>query len=278
MIVAVASGKGGTGKTTVAVSLALSIPGVQLVDADAEEPNAHLFLNPTIEQTIPVEMMVPEVDLEKCTFCGECARFCQFNALAVVNQQVLVFPEICHGCGGCVYACPQGAIRPVQRMIGEVEVGTAHGMRFIQGRLRPGEPSAVRIVQREMEAVERGLPAIVDASPGTACAVQEVISQADYCLLVTEPTPFGRHDLAMAMDVAEELSVPCGVILNRSGARDHIIERECEARGFPLLLRITFDRGIAEAYSRGRTLVDAFPEYRQQFQQLYADISRRSSS
>ena len=287
MRIAIASGKGGTGKTTVAVSLALAVAGAQFVDADAEEPNAHLFLNPTIEDTIPVEMMIPQVQLEQCTFCGQCAAFCEFNALAVVNKtaeggsacggQVLVFPEICHGCGGCVYACPAGAIRAGKRTIGEVEVGRGRGRRFVQGRLKPGEPSAVRIVQRELEAVETGVATIVDAPPGTACAVQEVISQADYCLLVTEPTPFGRHDLAMAMDLAEELSVPFGVVLNRSGARDVIIERECDARNIPLLLRIPFDRGIAEAYSRGVPLIDARPEWRPRLQQLFDTVCERAA-
>jgi MinD superfamily P-loop ATPase len=275
MIIAVASGKGGTGKTTVAVSLGLSLPRCQFVDADAEEPNAHLFLNPTIESSVPVPMMVPEVDLERCTFCGKCAEFCQFNALAVVKQQVLVFPELCHGCGGCVYACPEQAITARQRQIGEVEVGTARGMRFIQGRLKAGEPSAVRIVREEMAQLEPDGPAIVDASPGTACAVQDTIDQADFCLLVTEPTPFGLHDLKMAMDTAEELGTPAGVVINRSGNRDGIIEDECRKRDLPVLLKIPFDRRIAEAYARAQPLVDAFPDWRDRFQTLYKEIERR---
>jgi MinD superfamily P-loop ATPase len=275
MIIAVASGKGGTGKTTVAVSLALSLPGCQFVDADAEEPNCHLFVHPAIGRTIPVSMIVPEVDLSTCTFCGRCAEFCQFNAMAVVKQSVLVFPELCHGCGGCVYACPEKAIKAGQREIGEVEVGTARGMRFIQGRLKPGQPSAVRIVREEVAQLEPDGPAIVDAAPGTACAVQDTIDQADFCLLVTEPTPFGLHDLKMAMDTAEELGTPAGVIINRSGSRDGIIDEECRRRGVPVLLTIPFDRRIAEAYSRAQPLVDAFPEWRDRFQEMYAEIERR---
>lgn len=250
MIVAVASGKGGTGKTTVAVSLALSLPNVQFVDADAEEPNCHLFLHPIIQQIIPVYMILPEADLARCTFCGKCAEFCQFNALAVVKQQVLIFPELCHGCGGCIYACPEDAMKTGQRQIGEVEVGTARGMRFIQGRLKPAEPSAVRIVREEIAQLERDGIAIVDASPGTACAVQETIAESDFCLLVTEPTPFGLHDLRMAMDVAQEVGVPSGVVINRSGSRDSLIEDECRKRSIPVLLKIPLDRRIAEAYSR----------------------------
>ena len=277
MIIVVASGKGGTGKTTIATSLALSLPRAQFVDADAEEPNAHLFLDPAIERTIPVYMMVPEVDLDRCTFCGKCAQFCQFNALAVVREKVLVFPELCHGCGGCVLVCPEKAVREKRRQLGEVEVGTAKGMRFIQGRLKPGEPSAVSIVHEEMRQAGDGLPTIVDASPGTACAVVETISQADFCLLVTEPTPFGLHDLIMAMEVAAEVGVPSGVVINRSGARDHLIEEECEKRGVPVMLKVPFQRAIAEAYSRGECLVEAFPEWRKSFQKLLDDIQQRES-
>jgi MinD superfamily P-loop ATPase len=274
MIITVASGKGGTGKTTVATSLALSLLRAQFVDADAEEPNAHLFLHPTVEQTIPVEMMVPEVDLERCTFCGKCAQFCQFNALAVIRDKVLVFPELCHGCGCCVLVCPERAVREKSRQIGEVEIGTAKGMRFIQGRLRPAEPSAVRIVHEEMAQVSDDLPTIVDAAPGTACGVQETISQADFCLLVTEPTPFGLHDLMMAADVAAELEVPAGVVINRSGARDHLITDACKKRGIAILLTVPFQRAIAEAYSRGECLVEAFPEWRKAFRRLFDHIQQ----
>jgi MinD superfamily P-loop ATPase len=275
MRIVIASGKGGTGKTTVAVALALSLPEAQFVDADAEEPNAHLFLHPTIDRTIPVHMMVPEVDLSACTFCGKCAEFCQFNAMAVVKEKVLVFPELCHGCGGCVYACPEDAIEARERQIGEVEVGTARDMRFVQGRLKPAEPSAVRIVREEIAQLEPNTVAVLDAAPGTACAVQDTIGESDFCLLVTEPTPFGLHDLRMAMDVAQELEVPAAVIINRSGPRDPIIEEECRRRNIPVLLKIPFDRRIAEAYSRGEPLVDAFPEWRDHFRQIPAEIERR---
>ncbi|UCC69268.1 MAG: ATP-binding protein [Armatimonadota bacterium] len=272
MVVAVASGKGGTGKTTVAVSLALSVTRAQLVDADAEEPNAHLFLSPGIRETVPVAMAVPEVHLQSCTFCGRCAAFCRFNALAVVKEQVLVFPELCHGCGGCIHACPEGAIERAERRIGEVEVGEARGRRFIQGRLRPGAPSAVRIVREEMTHLDRDVPAIIDAPPGTACAVQEVMAAADFCLLVTEPTPFGLHDLRMAIDLAAQLEILAAVVINRSGRWDSPIEDECRRRGVPVLLKIPFERQIAEAYSRGEALTDAFPEYSDKLRRVYAEI------
>jgi len=276
--IAVASGKGGTGKTTVATSLALSLPRTQFVDADAEEPNAHLFLHPQIERTVPIHMMVPEIDPDLCTYCGKCAEFCHFNALAVVKNKVLVFPELCHGCGGCLIVCPEGAVKEVQRQIGEVEVGTARGMRFIQGRLRPGEPSAVRIVQRELAEIGPDTCAVVDASPGTACAVVETIGKADFCLLVTEPTPFGLHDMLMAADVAKELGVPAGIVINRSGRHDALIEDACNQRRLPVLMKIPFRREIAEAYSRGRCLVDAFPEYAERFRELFDNIRRSAAS
>jgi len=274
MRIAVASGKGGTGKTTVAIALALSVPDAQLVDADAEEPNCHLFLSPTIIETVPVHMMVPEIDLEACTFCGKCAEFCRFNALAVIKEKVLVFPELCHGCGGCAYVCPEKAVRKRDRRLGEVEIGEARGHRFIQGRLKPGEPSAVRIVREEIARLDPEAHAVIDAPPGTACAVQETVGAADFCLLVTEPTPFGLHDLCMAMDLAAELDIPAAVIINRSSRRDSLIEDECNARGIPVLLKIPFDRRIAEAYSRGEPLTDAFPEYAGELRRVWDTVGK----
>ncbi|HUU54861.1 MAG TPA: ATP-binding protein [Armatimonadota bacterium] len=274
MKIAVASGKGGTGKTTVALALALSLPGAQLVDADAEEPNCHLFLSPTIHETVPVHMMVPDIDLDTCTFCGKCAEFCRFNALAVIKEKVLVFPELCHGCGGCAYVCSEKAVGKTDRRLGEVEIGEARGHRFIQGRLKPGEPSAVRIVREEIARLDQDAPAVIDSPPGTACAVQETVAAADFCLLVTEPTPFGLHDLRMAMDLAADLDLPAAVIINRSGQRDSLIEDECNARGIPVILNIPFDRRIAEAYSRGEILTDAFPEYAGELRRVWDTVGR----
>jgi len=274
MRIAVASGKGGTGKSTVAVALTLSVPGAQLVDADAEEPNCHLFLSPTIHETIAVQMMVPEIDLDTCTFCGACAEFCRFNALAVVKDKVLIFPELCHGCGGCFYVCPEKAVSKKDRHLGEVEIGETRGHRFIQGRLKPGEPSSVRIVMEEVNQLDPERDAVIDAPRGTACAVQEIIGGADYCLLVTEPTPFGLHDLRMAMDLAAELEVPAGVIINRSGQRDALIEDECSARGIPVVMKIPFERRIAEAYSRGEPLTDAFPGYGEELRRVWDTVSK----
>ena len=276
--IVVASGKGGTGKTTVAVSLALSVGNCQFLDADAEEPNAHLFLHPTIEKTIPVTMMVPEIDSNRCTYCGKCVEFCQFNALAVLKEEILIFPELCHGCTGCVYACPENAITGRDRHIGEVEIGVAREMPFVQGRLKPTEPTAVRIVRESMNSLDPNLDAVIDAAPGTACAVQDTIGEADFCLLVTEPTPFGLHDLCMAADLVKELDVPAAVVINRSSHRDPLIEDACRERGLPILLKIPFDRRIAEAYSQSMPIVDAFPEYREKFVGVYEEIQQRVKS
>jgi MinD superfamily P-loop ATPase len=218
--------------------------------------------------------MVPEIDTSRCDLCGECAEFCRFNALAAVGERVLIFRELCHGCTGCVYACPTGAIRAGRRQVGDVKIGAADAVRVIQGRLTPGEPSAVPVLREAFSRLEPG-ESIVDAAPGTACAAQETIGLADFCLLVTEPTPFGVHDLRLAARCAKELGTPAGVVVNRSGRRDELVENESAGLGLTVLLKIPFSRGIAEAYSRGEALTDAFPEYRGRFRQLHADVSSR---
>jgi MinD superfamily P-loop ATPase len=285
MIITVASGKGGTGKTTVAVSLALSLtesvnPANPLfLDCDVEEPNAALFLRPTIEERREVGQMIPAVDLEKCTYCGRCAEVCQYHAIAVVGEKVLVFPELCHGCGSCSLNCPTGAIHEVLHVIGTIERGWAGPVEFAQGTMNVGEPMAVPIIrQLKQWAIPPNpgdRPVILDASPGTACPVVESMRGADFVLMVTEPTPFGLHDLRLAVEVArDELGLPVGVVINRDGVGDQGVHDYCVAESIPILMRIPLDRRIAEAYSDGGTLVEALPEYREQFQNLYAAIGR----
>jgi MinD superfamily P-loop ATPase len=285
MIITVASGKGGTGKTTVAVSLALSLaesvnPANPLfLDCDVEEPNAALFLRPTIQERREVGQMIPEVDLQKCTYCGRCAEVCQYNAIAVVGEKVLVFPELCHGCGSCTLNCPTEAIHEVLDVIGTIERGWAERVEFGQGTMNVGEPMAVPIIrQLKQWVIPPNLgnrPVILDASPGTACPVVESIRGADFVLMVTEPTPFGLHDLRLAVQVArDELGLPVGVAINRDGVGDQGVDEYCTAQSIPILMRIPLDRRIAEAYSDGGTLVETLPEYREQFQNLYAAIER----
>jgi MinD superfamily P-loop ATPase len=281
MKITIASGKGGTGKTTVATSLALSLAAESplFLDCDVEEPNVALFLKPIIEERREVGQMIPEVDFDKCTYCGRCAEVCQYNAIAVVGDKVLVFPELCHGCGSCTLNCPTEAIHEVLNVTGTIERGSNGSVEFGQGTLNVGEPMAVPIIRQLKQWVilpDHGdRPIILDASPGTACPVVESMSGADFVLMVTEPTPFGLHDLRLAVQVArDELGLPVGVVVNRDGVGDQGVDDYCAAEDIPILLRIPLDRRIAEAYSEGTPLVEALPEYRERFQALYADIEK----
>mgnify|MGYP000604338652 CR=1 FL=1 len=272
MIVAVASGKGGTGKTTVATNLALVSDGVQFLDCDVEEPNAHLFLRPQIGRRTPVGIPVPQVDEFKCTQCGKCAEACEFNAIVVIREKVLVFPELCHGCGACSYVCPAGAISEVEREIGVVEDGTAHGMEFVQGILHVGEPMATPLIRWEKRLVKPEKTVIVDCSPGTSCPVIEAVRGSDFCLLVTEPTPFGLHDLRLAVEMVRTLAIPMGVVINCADLGDSGVREYCRREGIPVLLEIPLDRRIATAYSRGVPIVEALPEYEAKFRELFQRI------
>ena len=281
MIIAIASGKGGTGKTTVATSLALSLPHRPLtfLDCDVEEPNAALFLHPTIETQERVGVLIPEILTDRCTYCGRCAEVCRYHAIAVVGQQVLVFAEMCHGCGSCTLNCPTAAIREVPNHIGSIETGHAGDIAFGHGILDVGQPMAPPIIrQLKRQAItpdRRQGTVIIDASPGTSCPVVESLRGADVALLVTEPTPFGLHDLRLAVEVArDELGLPVGVLINRAGAGDDGVEVFCAEQDIPIWLRIPLDRRIAEAYSEGIPLVQALPEYQGPFQEMYQRISK----
>jgi MinD superfamily P-loop ATPase len=281
MIIAVASGKGGTGKTTVAVALvqALAAEGSQtpltFLDCDVEEPNAHLFLHPSLERREEVGILVPQVDMDKCTACGRCAEVCAYHAIAVVGRKVLVFRELCHGCGSCTWNCPEGAIREVLYPTGVLEEGRAGAIRFAHGVLNVGEAMATPVIR---QLKQRFLPsegvAVLDAPPGTACPVVETLRGADFALMVTEPTPFGLHDLRLAVQVArDELGVPVGVVINRDDVGDDRVDAFCREEGIPILLRIPLDRRVAEAYSEGRTLLEALPAYERTFLRLYRQIA-----
>jgi MinD superfamily P-loop ATPase len=278
MTLAVASGKGGTGKTTVAVNLALTMEGpVQLLDCDVEEPNAHLFLEPCWESQRTVSVPVPEVDEALCTACGACGRVCRFHAIVSLKTRPLVFPELCHGCGACSLACPEGAIREVPREVGVVQKGVRDNIRLVHGRLKVGEPMAgplIRAVKRAAEdesrdGADRRLPTIVDAPPGTSCSVVATVRGSDFVMLVTEPTPFGLNDLTLAVSMLRTLAQPFGVVINRSDIGDEAVRDYCAAEGIPVLLEIPEDRRVAEAYSHGKPAVSAVPELRPVFRALY---------
>ncbi len=306
MNITVASGKGGTGKTTVATSLALSLAvntaavntaaadvtavpeplpasGRPLfLDCDVEEPNAALFLQPELAPPQKVGILIPEVDFQRCTFCGRCAEVCVWHAIAVVGRKVLIFPELCHGCGSCTLNCPEDAIHEVLHVMGTLESGRAGPIDFGQGTMDVGQAMAVPII-RQLKARHAGNPGqrvtILDASPGTSCPVVETMRGADFVLLVTEPTPFGLHDLRLAVQVArDELGLPVGVVVNRDGTGYVGVDDYCAGEGIPVLMRIPLERRIAEAISGGQALVEALPEYRPRFVELYRQIERMVAS
>ncbi len=269
MILAVASGKGGTGKTTVSLNLARVFgSAVQLLDCDVEEPNDHLFLKgPTIKEET-VTLPVPQVDESLCDGCGECGKFCQFHAIVSFGTKPLVFPEMCHGCGGCMKVCPKKAIGETGKRIGVVETIQAGQITLIQGKLDVGVAMAPPLIREVKARLQNGLPAILDAPPGTSCPVIATLRGSDLIVLVTEPTPFGLHDLRLAVEVVRNIRVPFGVVINRAGTGDDRVYVHCREQDIPVLLEIPDDRRIAEAYSRGELIVEALPEYRCLFQVL----------
>jgi MinD superfamily P-loop ATPase len=270
MRIAVASGKGGTGKTTVAVNLAFFLAGagqrVQYLDCDVEEPNGHIFLKPAIARTRPALVRAPVVDQDKCTSCGECSDKCQFHALVTLPGSTLVFPELCHGCGLCSLVCPAQAITETMRETGRIETGTGvRGIKFAHGILNVGEPMANPVIREVKREAFPGYVQIIDAPPGTSCPVVEAISDADLVILVTEPTPFGLHDLRTMAEVAHACGKPTGVVINRERDEFPPLIRYLNEQKLEVLARIPEDRRVAESYSEGRLLLETLPEYRDYF-------------
>lgn len=289
MIISIASGKGGTGKTTIAVNLALALAkdkekNVQFLDCDVEEPNAHLFLKPVITSSESVEIPVPKIDDKKCNYCGKCAEVCVFNAIAVTKNKVLVFPGMCHGCGACTLFCPEKAISEEGNEIGILEEGKAESINFTHGRLNIGEPMAPPIIRKIKKKIKKdGIKGennditnhhitLIDAPPGTSCPVIESIKDSDYTILVTEPTPFGLHDLILAVEVLRKLKIPHGVVLNKCDIGDYKVEEYCKKNNITILLSIPLDREIAVAYSKGIPIVKINSAYEQKFTQLFQKI------
>ena len=275
MIISVASGKGGTGKTLVATSLALSLIDkykIQLLDCDVEEPNANILLHLAMNQSQPVYITVPKVDVTKCTYCGKCAEVCAYNAIAVLKEKVLVFPELCHGCGACSYLCPESAITEEGREVGIVERGNSGNLELIQGMLAIGEAMAPPVIREVKKYIDPVNIVIIDVPPGTSCPVVEAVEGSDFCLLVTEPTPFGLNDLSLTVEVVRKLGVPCGVVINRVGIGSQEVEQYCHREGIPVLLKIPLDRKIAMLYSKGISLVEGMPQWREGFLKLFQDI------
>jgi len=274
MVIAVASGKGGTGKTTISVNLALSISNAQILDCDVEEPNVHIFLKPEISGKKNVFIPVPKIDKSKCIACGRCKQVCAYNALALLKDTVLVFPELCHGCGACSYFCPEKAISEVDKEIGLVEIGKREDLEFIHGKLNIGQAMSPPLIKAVKEYINKNKISIIDAPPGTSCPVIASINGSDFCILVTEPTPFGLNDLILAVDVVRKLKIPFGVIINRSNLGDDKTEEYCLKQDISVLMRIPFKKEIASAYSKGITIIEALPEYKQKFQELFRKITQ----
>ena len=276
-VIAIASGKGGTGKTTVAVHLAacLATQGhpVHYLDCDVEEPNGHLFLNPAIDSSESVGIPAPIVDASRCVACGKCAAVCEFNAIALLKKP-LVFPELCHGCGACALACPADAIRETLRPIGVVESGRAGAIAFTQGRLNVGEPMSPPLIRSVKDRRNPDAIALLDAPPGTSCPVITTVRHADFVVLVTEPTPFGLHDLSLAVDTLRPMGLSLGAVVNRADG-DRRVQVWCQSQSIPVLAELPDDRRVAETYARGDLLFDRLPEWRGFFEHLWTRIEER---
>lgn len=274
MNIVVLSGKGGTGKTTVAASLAALMPEAHYIDCDVEEPNGFLFLKPDLTRHEAVTVPVPEVEHSLCTMCGACVRACQFNALAAVGGRIMVFPDLCHHCGACLIACKPGAISEIDQVIGQID--SSEDGHFRQGLLETGKPVGLPIIDRLVQSVDPDHLNLLDAPPGSSCPVVHVLKAADYALLVTEPTPFGLHDLKMVVALIRQMAIPAGVVINKSDGRDTIIESFCQQEKLPVLARIPFSRDIAAHYSRGDLPMASNSPWRPIFTGLAAQIRREA--
>lgn len=272
MKIAVASGKGGTGKTTVSVNLALSLDDVQLLDCDVEEPDCNIYLKTPLEKLEDVFVPVPKIDEEKCTLCGKCAEFCQYNALAVFPKGAFVFRDLCHGCGGCFILCPENAITERKKILGVIEHGKTLNLEFMRGVLAIGEAMASPVIKALKRKLNCTKTVILDSPPGTACPVIETVSDCDFCMLVTEPTPFGLHDLGLAVELTRVLNVPCGVIINRAGIGNDTVKDYCQEEDIPILMEIPHSRTIAELCSKGIPFVEKMPSWKEKFQEMFYTV------
>ena len=276
MNIVIASGKGGTGKTLIATSLSLSLgEDSQFLDCDVEEPNGYIFLKPEIKKIEKIYVPKPKVDISKCKFCGLCSKVCHYNAISVIKpkNKVLFFYELCHSCGACSLVCPENAIYEEEEEKGTVEIGTANGIfSFIQGKLKISEASPTPIIKAVKKYILKDKINIIDVSPGVSCPVVEAIKGADFCILVTEPTPFGLNDLILAVEMTKKMGIPSGIMINRSDIGDNKVEEYAKKERIPVLLSIPFKREIAVSYSKGVPLVNIFPEYIKKFKEVFKKI------
>ena len=274
MKIAIASGKGGTGKSTVSTNLAYLLSkkfdNVALLDCDVEEPNSHIFLKPKFDYSEKVFVQIPAVDKEKCVSCGKCVEVCQFNSLALIKGKVLVFNDLCHGCGSCKINCPSGAISEKGREVGVVESGKAFNLNFVHGKSRIGEsmcPPLIKGVKKYALTKDFNIE-ILDCPPGTSCPVITAVDGVDFVVLVTEPTPFGFNDLKLAVDVMKKLQIPFGIVINRSSENDFIIEDWAKDENIKILAKIPDSRKVAEVYSKGELISEKLEDFEKYFEPL----------
>ncbi len=273
MIISIASGKGGTGKTTVATNLARALnEQVTFLDCDVEEPNAHLFLKPRVKESREVFAFLPKIDDQQCDQCGKCREICRFGAITIVGKTVLLFPELCHSCAGCLAVCPQKCISEAKKLIGTIESGTTGKIEFHHGILRVGEAMSPPLIKRLRKDHQKGEIIIIDAPPGTSCPAIAAMHETQFIVLVTEPTPFGLHDLKLAHETVKQMEIPCGVVINRAGLGNNSVQEYAYSNNLPILLEIPFSKYIAELYSRGVLLVEAEPEWATTFKELFCTI------
>lgn len=273
MKIAVVSGKGGTGKTTIASNLARTMK-INYIDCDVEEPNGHIFLKPSIDETLAVTIANPVFDTQRCVACQKCVNVCQFNALAMVLNKVVLFHELCHGCGACVSVCPQGAIGEEGRVMGQITRGTSPWGGFLSGKINIHEPMGGPVISRLKDLSQSMGACLYDASPGTSCSVVKTLDKVDYGILVTEPSQFGLHDLKLAVALVREMKIPFGLVLNRKVEGETMIESYCQAENIGILASIPFSRKAAEMYARGQMLTDD-PYYKKIFEDLARTVEEK---
>ncbi len=275
-VISVASGKGGTGKTTIATSLALSLEEVQFLDCDVEEPNSNIFLNTDFSEKKEISVPIPKIDYSKCNFCKKCAKVCEYNAIAVLKDTVLVFENLCHGCGACTMLCPEGAISEIPLKIGILESGYSNKIKFAHGKINIGYAMPGPMIRAVKKSADRGKTVIIDAPPGTSCPMVLSVKGSNFCILVTEPTPFGLNDLSLAVEVLRKLKIPFGVVLNLADMGDKKVEDYCKKEKIEILMKIPFKKEIAVGYSKGIPLVKVFPEYKEKFKKIYEKINKKN--
>ena len=279
MVISVASGKGGTGKTTIAASLASVIPECVYIDCDVEEPNGHLLLKPKIISEESVDKFLPMIDQEKCTFCGKCVEVCEFNALINLKFEIVLFDEMCHGCGACQYFCPSKIITGIVKEIGIVRFGiTNENILFVDGLLNIGEVAAAPLIKEVKKKIIKEKINIIDSPPGTSCSMVETVKNSDFCILVTESTPFGLNDLKLAIEVLTAVGISFGVVINKYDSSFSEMENYLNVNSIEILLKIPFDRKYAESYSEGILPLNKYPKLRENFTTLYKKIIKKTGN